>query len=54
MFSKTAVSSLDESVLWGDTVVWGDATAAGFSVLWGSGVNASTSLQALSADDDDQ
>jgi serine protease AprX len=54
VFSKTAVFSLDESVLWGDTVVWGDSTTAGYNVLWGSSVNANTSLQALSADDDDQ
>ena len=54
VFSKTGVRSLDESVLWGDSVCWGDSTTAGYSSLWGSSVNANTSLQALSADDGDQ
>jgi len=54
VFSHSAVSSFDESVLWGDSVCWGDSTTAGFNVLWGSGVNSNTTLQALSADADDQ
>jgi serine protease AprX len=50
VFSVAGVTALDESVLWGDTVIWGQDE----SVLWGDSVNANTALQALAADGDDQ
>jgi len=50
VFSVAGVTALDESVLWGDSVIWGQDE----TVLWGDTANLSTLPQALSADDDDQ
>ena len=41
---------MDDSVLWGDTVIWGQDD----SVLWGDTVNGMTSTTALTADDGDK
>jgi serine protease AprX len=50
VFSVAGITALDDSVLWGDTAIWGQDE----SVLWGDTASLSTPLQALSADDDDQ
>jgi len=54
VFSHTALTATDESICWGDSMVWGDSTTAGFTIVWGDSVLGSASMQALSADDDDQ
>jgi serine protease AprX len=54
VLSHAALNALDESICWGDSMVWGDSTTAGFTIVWGDWVLGSTSMQALSADDDDQ
>jgi len=53
VFSRLATSPNSLSILWGDSVIWGDFTAAGYSVLWGDTVPGASALTALSADDDD-
>ena len=54
VFSHVALNALDESICWGDSMVWGDSTAAGFTIVWGDSVLHSASMQALSANDEDQ
>ena len=54
VFSHVALNALDESICWGDSMVWGDSTAAGFTIVWGDSVLHSSSMQALSANDQDQ
>jgi serine protease AprX len=54
VLSHAALNALDESICWGDSMVWGDSTTAGFTIVWGDSVLGSASMQALSADDDDQ
>jgi serine protease AprX len=54
VLSHVALNALDESICWGDSMVWGDSTTTGFSMVWGNSVLSSTSMQALSADDEDQ
>jgi serine protease AprX len=54
VLSHSALTATDESICWGDSMVWGDSTTAGFTIVWGDSVLGSASMQALSADDDDQ
>ena len=54
VLSHAALTAADESICWGDSMVWGDSTTAGFTIVWGDSVLGSASMQALSADDDDQ
>jgi serine protease AprX len=50
VFSILGITAMDDSVLWGDSVIWG----ATDSVLWGDAAMSATSMQALASGDDDQ
>jgi Subtilisin-like serine proteases len=50
VFSIAGITAMDDSVLWGDSVIWG----LDDSVLWGDSALAASSMQALASDDDDQ
>jgi serine protease AprX len=50
VFSIAGVTAMDDSVLWGDSVIWGLMD----SVLWGDSVLSASSMQALASGDADQ
>ena len=42
------------NIIWGDNIVWGDASLGGFNIIWGDTLSSMTPLTASTFDDGDQ